>query len=113
MQAISRFKIASSFHIHERASFAEIANNCGLEESVLRRILRHAMTKHIFEESCKGFVTHTAPSKLLAQDPQIHDWVGASTDELWQGASQTVDALVKYPGSQEPSQTVNSFPNRM
>ncbi|KAI9873469.1 MAG: hypothetical protein M1830_000374 [Pleopsidium flavum] len=105
MQAISRFKIASSFPFHEEASFAQISKACGLNEPDLRRILRHAMTKHIFREPRKGVVVHTAASRLLAEDTQILDWVGASTDELWQAASQTVNAMVKYPGSQEPNQT--------
>ena len=109
MQAITRFNIASSFPIDKEASFAEISKACGLNESILRRILRHAMTKHIFKEPRKGMVAHTAASKLLADDAQIHDWVGASTDELWQGASQTVNALVKWPDSQEPNQTARSL----
>ena len=105
MQAITRFQIATAFPIHGDAPFSEIAKACGLDESILRRILRHAMTKNIFRESRKGIVSHTAVSKLLAEDQQMHDWVGASTDELWQGAAQTVNALIKYSGSQEPNQT--------
>ena len=50
-------------------------------------------------------MAHTAASKLLAEDQQIHDWIRVSTDELWQGAAQTVNAISKYPGSQEPYQT--------
>ena len=107
MQAITRFNIASSFPVHEEATFTEISNACGLNEQIVRRILRHAMTKHIFKEPRKGVVTHTAASRLLAENAQIRDWVGASTDELWQAASQTVNALMKYPGSQEPNQTVS------
>lgn len=51
-------------------------------------------------------MAHTAASRLLAEDSLMADWVGANTDELWQGVSQTVNAMVKYPGSQEPNQTV-------
>lgn len=106
MQAISRLKIASTFPIHEESSFAQISTVCGLNEPDVRRILRHAMTKHIFKEPRKGIVAHTAASRLLAEDPQILDWVATSTNELWQAASQTVNAMIKYPGSQEPNQTV-------
>lgn len=105
MQAITRFNIAKTFPPHEEVPFSQIAQSCALDESVLRRILRHAMTLDIFREPRKGVVAHTAIWKLLAEDQQIHDWVGASTDELWQGAAQTVNALAKYPGSQEPNQT--------
>ncbi|KAI9646018.1 hypothetical protein NHQ30_005456 [Ciborinia camelliae] len=105
MQAIGRFNIATSFPVHEEASYADIAKTCGVNELDVRRILRHAMTKRIFKEPRKGVVTHTAASRLLAEDSQVADWVGANTDELWQAASQTVNAMVKYPGSQEPNQT--------
>jgi hypothetical protein len=64
------------------------------------------MTKRIFHEPREGVVAHTAASRLIAEDSQISDWVGASTDELWQAAAQTVNAMVKYPGSQEPNETV-------
>ena len=107
MQAITRFNIASSFPIEREATFAEISNACGVDEPLVRRILRHAMTKYIFREPRKGFVTHTAASRLLAENAEIHDWVGASTDDLWQAASQTINALVKHPGSEEPNQTVS------
>ena len=109
MQAITHFKIASSFPVDEEASFAQISKACGLNEPDLRRLLRHAMTKHIFREPRKGMVCHTAASKLLAEDSQMSDWVSASTGELWQAASQTINAMVKFPGSQEPNQTVPIF----
>lgn len=106
MHAITRFNIASSFPVLEEASFGQISQSCGLAEPIVRRILRHAMTKHIFCEPRKGVVAHTAASRLLAQDEQMHDWVGSSTDDLWPAAAQTVNALVTYPNSQEPNQTV-------
>ena len=106
MHAITRFNIASSFPVYEEATFIEISKTCGLSEPVVRRILRHAMTKHIFKEPRKGIVAHTAASRLLAEDEQMRDWVGASTDDLWPAAANTVEALVTYPDSQEPNQTV-------
>ena len=106
MQAIVRFGIATSFPVREEVAYSTISNACGLDEPVLRRILRHAMTKHIFREPRTGFVIHTAASRLLAEDAQLRDWVSASTSEMWQAAAQTVNALVRFPGSQEPNQTV-------
>ena len=113
MHALTRFRIANTFPIHEEKSFSEIANACGLDESVMRRLLRHAMTKNIFREPRKGVISHTAVSRLLAEDSKLHDWVGASTDELWQAATQTINALIKYPRSQEPSQTGFALANNM
>lgn len=73
MQAIVRFNIAIGFPVHEEAPFASISNVCGLVDAVLRRIMRHAMTKHIFRESYKGYVVPTAASRLLAEDLQLRD----------------------------------------
>lgn len=96
--------------------------------SVLRRILRYAMTKHIFHEPEKGYVAHTAPSKALMQMPFIDDWLGMTCEEMWPAATkaslqrhlpevsgisvlttrcmQTVEALIKWPASEEPNHSV-------
>ncbi|RAL60731.1 hypothetical protein DID88_009837 [Monilinia fructigena] len=42
---------------------------------------------------------------IFTEEPQVADWVGTNADELWQAASQTVNAMVEYPESQEPNQT--------
>jgi len=62
--------------------------------------------QNIFCEPRPGVVAHSSVSRLLAEDQGMHDWVGASTDDLWQSASQLCNALVKYPGSEEPNETV-------
>ena len=108
MQAIVRFNMATIFPIHEEASFASISDVCGLAGPILRRVLRHAMTKHIFREPHKGYVVHMAASRLLAGESQLRDWVGASADELWQATLRTVNALVKFPGSQELNETLGN-----
>ena len=106
MQAISRFGIAKSFPVGEEATFETISKACNLDESITRRLLRYAMTQRIFHEPRKNVVAHTAASKLLAEDQVFSDWVGVSTDELWQAAAQTLNAMVKSPNSQEPNETV-------
>ncbi|KAK4041920.1 S-adenosyl-L-methionine-dependent methyltransferase [Parachaetomium inaequale] len=108
-QAIARFRLAHAFAPGTEASFADIAATTGLPEVNVRQIIRHAIIKDIFVEPRPGVVAHNAVSRLLAEDPVIHDWVGASNDDLWQGAAQTCSALEKYPGSQEPNET---FPER-
>ena len=105
LHAIYRFNIASSFPIHGDASYSQIAAACGLEELNVRRILRHAMTKHIFKEPRKGVVAHTALSRVLAEDSQMLDWVGAVTEDIWPATTQAINALVRYPGSQEANET--------
>ncbi|MCJ1244006.1 hypothetical protein MMC30_001203 [Trapelia coarctata] len=105
LQAIYRFKLASSFSVHDEASFDQIAAASGLDEPNVRRILRHAMTRHIFCEPRKGIVAHTALSRLLAEDAQMNDWIGAMTNDMWPANVRTVDALEKWPRSQESNET--------
>ncbi|GAB1315686.1 6-hydroxytryprostatin B O-methyltransferase [Madurella fahalii] len=104
-QAIARFRLAHAFAPGTEASFADIAAATGLPEVNVRQFIRHAIIKDIFIEPRPGVIAHNAVSRLLAEDPVIHDWVGASNDDLWQGAAQTCNALEKYPGSQEPNET--------
>ncbi|MCJ1463377.1 hypothetical protein MMC07_001984 [Pseudocyphellaria aurata] len=101
LQAIYRFDLANI--IQDEASYDEISQASGLKESDLRRILRHSMTNHIFREPRKGIVAHTAASKLLADSPNLRDELGVVTEELWPSAARTVDAMIKWPGSQEPN----------
>ncbi|KAI1499876.1 S-adenosyl-L-methionine-dependent methyltransferase [Biscogniauxia marginata] len=103
--AIIRFRLAHSFPVGSEASFSEIAAATCLSETNVRQILRQAVAKDIFLEPRPGIVAHNAVSRLLAEDKVMHDWVGASTDDLWQAAAQTCNALEKYPGSQEPNET--------
>ncbi|KAI8962773.1 S-adenosyl-L-methionine-dependent methyltransferase [Daldinia sp. FL1419] len=111
-QAITRFRIAHSFPVGKEASFANIAEATGLSETNVRQVIRHAIVKDIFSEPRPGFVAHNAVSRLLAEDQVIHDWVGASTDDLWQGASQACNAIEKFPGSQEPNETGFALANQ-
>ncbi|KAI0900092.1 S-adenosyl-L-methionine-dependent methyltransferase [Annulohypoxylon nitens] len=111
-QAITRFGLAHSFPVGGEATFAEIACATGMNEVLIRRIIRHAIMKDIFTEPCPGVVRHNAVSRLLAEDHVIHDWVGASTDDMWQAASQTCNAIAKYPNSSEPHETGFSLANQ-
>ena len=122
LQAICRFGLATSFPAGHEVSFAELAAASGLQEPLIRRIVRHAAAHHVFRESRRGFIVHTAASKVLSVDPQMRQWVGMVTEEMWPAAAkvcanfdscdtadvdlQAVEALAVWPGSQEPTHTV-------
>lgn len=86
LHAIYRFQIATSFS--NEANYEEIAKKCGLTEAQTRRILRHAMSYHVFRESSKGLVAHTSASKLLATNPVVRDSVGFLAEECWPAATR-------------------------
>lgn len=86
LQAINRFEIAKSFDIE--ATYDEIARSCGLGEFDVRRLIRTAMTYHIFHEPRPGVVAHTAASKFLAVSPGMEDSIALITEENWTSAAK-------------------------
>ncbi|KAL9031759.1 MAG: hypothetical protein Q9196_000236 [Gyalolechia fulgens] len=84
---------------------AEVAATAGLDESITRRILRHAISYRIFCEPYKGFIAHNSVSQYLAGNYHIRQWIGMVSDEMWPAATKTVEALEKWPGSDEPHHT--------
>jgi len=69
------------------------------------------MTYHIFREPAEGFVAHTPVSRALLESPLLLQWIGQSCEDMWPAATRTVDAMAKWPGSQEPNQTGFSIAN--
>ncbi len=88
LQAVCRFRFATSVSDGEEVSFAEMATTSGLPEHVVRRLVRQAAAHHIFREPHKGFVAHTAASHMLAVNPQMRQWVGMMTEEMWPAAAK-------------------------
>ena len=97
MQAITRFGIAQSFGPDEEISFSQLAQSTSLDEQVLRRLLRHAMTMRVFCEPRKGMVAHTAASRLLRQ-PHMHNWLSVGCDEMWPAAVRVSGSSLEYSG---------------
>ena len=87
--AVYRYKMASSFPVNETISFEALSTICGLNEVDLRRMVRHAMTNHIFQER-EGRVAHTAASRVLAEDDRINDIVGLMCEEMFPGAAKVL-----------------------
>lgn len=110
LEAVVCFDIQSRFPINEEASFATISQACGLAEDDTKRFLRLAMVDRIFKEPQKGVVAHTPASKALT-DPVLRDYIRETCQELWPAASRTVDAVMKWPYSEEPTHTGFSLAN--
>lgn len=69
-------------------TFTQLASASGLREEMVRRIVRHAAAYHIFREPRKGFIEHTAASKMLAVNPQMRQWILMVTEEMWPAATK-------------------------
>ena len=79
----------------------------------LRRLIRHAITNHIFCEPHPGYIAHTSSSRLLAEDAQMQALVGFMSEDIGLSVARTVDAMDKWPGSQEPRETGYQIANHM
>ncbi|KAB8295923.1 hypothetical protein EYC80_008743 [Monilinia laxa] len=105
LQAIYHYNIAKSIPLGGTATFEEIAQKVGLDVINVRRFMRHAMSNRIFQEVDPEVVSHTAASKMLAEDQSMMDWVGVCVEECWPSAGKTIEALTQYPSASEPTQT--------
>lgn len=96
LHAINRFKIAESFpEGTDEISYADLSLSTRLQETQLRRILRHAMTLRIFKESNQGLVGHTSASKMLTH-PNMHEWCGLICEEMWPAATKVCLFVTKF-----------------
>ncbi|KAK3937964.1 S-adenosyl-L-methionine-dependent methyltransferase [Diplogelasinospora grovesii] len=112
LQAIWEFRVAEAVPLDGTISFEELttkveALNDGLQIGVLnlRRFLRHAMLNRIFCEPTKNQVAHTRRSRLLLEDEPLKNWAGFMCHDLWPPMANAVNAMKKWPGSEEPTET--------
>lgn len=105
LRAIYHFEIAKSVPIGGDISYVELSKKTKVDPTNLRRLIRHAMTNFIFQEPRVGYVAHTSSSRLLAEDVQLQAWVGFFSEDLLGPVMKTVDAMDRWPDSQEPRNT--------
>lgn len=96
LQAICHFNLASKVSARGgHATFKEISLGTGLNESTVRRLLRHAMSYRIFHETENGTVAHTGASKYLAEKADMRSWIGMVSEEMWPAATKVRYLLSK------------------
>jgi len=105
LQFIYRYKVASLFPINEEISFATVAKIIGMGIVDTERILRMAISNRFFREPRTGILAHTSISKILATTPLLDSWIGLLTDEIWLASSKMLNAMAKWPDSDEANQT--------
>ncbi|KAK8081788.1 O-methyltransferase [Apiospora saccharicola] len=111
LQAIWEFKIAEAVPTSGSITFDELAAKIrertgkGILPFKLRILLRHAMTSRVFCEPQKGQVAHIQMSRLLATNPKSKARVGFLTGDLFPAFANAVNAVKRWPGSQESNET--------
>lgn len=107
---MARFNLAQAFPVEGETTFGELSAAVGLGETHIRKLVRHAITQKIFCEPRPGVIAHSACSRLIAEDEPMHSYLRFKTEDLWPAALHLCDAVAKWPGSEEPNQTVSSRP---
>lgn len=93
-----RFNIPAKVPPIGEISYHDLAQACGIEESVLRRVVRFAIVHHhIFHEKREGYVSHSAASELLADSEDAISGVGLMFDATYQGFAR-VSRLMSHQG---------------
>lgn len=82
-----------------------------LDESCVRRILRHAAAHGIFCEPTPGFVAHTPTSALLVREAAVRDLVAYGMFDMLPAGMRLADALQRFPGSLDPRDTGSALAN--
>ncbi|KAH9997808.1 sterigmatocystin 8-O-methyltransferase [Xylariaceae sp. FL0662B] len=104
LDAVCRFHIADMIPPGGQVSFGDISKQTGLDESLVRRLIRYAMAMRIFKEPEPGMVAHTKVSKFLTI-PYANAWLSHGAQEAWPASARMVDAMQKWPSSEEPNET--------
>ena len=87
LQAVVQLDLPRILWIGEQSSYAELSEACNINETDLRRLLRHAMSNHVFEE-LDGLAPHTAASRPLAENEALGNMVGMLTHEMFPSATR-------------------------
>ena len=74
----------------------DLATALDLEEFDVSRIVRFASVyHHVFQEKIPGYVSHTAASRYLVEDPNAMAALGFMFDECYPSFAHTVEAMQK------------------
>ncbi|KAM0741261.1 hypothetical protein ACQRIT_004118 [Beauveria bassiana] len=111
LEVICEFRVAEAVPPTGSIPYADLAlkieHLTGIKVIVsdLKCILRLAMANYLFSEPIPNHVAHSRSSLLMLEDPSVASWVGMFTTDLLRPIVNTVEAMKKWPGSQEPNET--------
>ncbi|KAJ4147764.1 hypothetical protein LMH87_002270 [Akanthomyces muscarius] len=97
LQIINHYGIAALVPTSGTISFTELESKTSLDAINLARIMRHAMTNHIFCEPTPGTIAHTALSRCLAEDAALQDWIGFNSEDIFPASANVLKSLQEYP----------------
>ncbi|XWW98370.1 hypothetical protein V2A60_006370 [Cordyceps javanica] len=111
LEAICEFRVAEAVPPTGSIPYADLAakiehlTGTRVIVSDLKCIMRLAMANNLFSEPCPNHVAHSRSSLLLLEDPGVASWVAMFTTDLLRPIVNTVEAMKRWPGSQESNET--------
>lgn len=78
-------------------SLEDLQKVTSLDPVNLVRVLRHAMTNHVFREPIPGHFAHTAASLEFSEDVSLQAWTGFVAEDILPAGAHTIEALRSYP----------------
>lgn len=77
-------------------SYRDLARRAGVPEQVLRSVARMAMTAGLLREPTKGHVEHSATSRLMAANADVHAWASYMCEWSAPTAARMADAHQRW-----------------
>ena len=81
VHSVVRLGIAENFP-PRGTKVQDLANKLNLRESLIRRLLAHCATHHIYYQASPDFFVHTAASKVLTENEGMRKWILIGAEEL-------------------------------
>lgn len=81
VHSIIRLGIAEAFPA-QGTTVHDLAQKTSLRESLVRRLLAHCATHHVYKQTTNDFYVHTAASRILAENGGMRQWVLIGAEEL-------------------------------
>lgn len=104
---LNQFNFWNAVPIGGWATYAEITAQVNLPESIVRRVLKYAISIRIFSSANDkpDSVCHTSISALPARNRLYQNWLRHLLEEAGPGSLHVAESLEKFSsGKQEPSQ---------
>jgi len=105
LRFVYHYKLATYVPDDGAISFSELGLASGVDETLVRRFVQHAIINRFFLESTPGFVSHSTASLLLKQNAGMQDTVGFLLNDIAPASTHVIEAMQRWPLSGEPTET--------
>ncbi|KAJ5263651.1 hypothetical protein N7478_011256 [Penicillium angulare] len=95
----------------EGISVQDLAKKVNLDVNIVRRIMTHAATYHVFYQPELDYFVHTASSRILTEGEGMRNWCLMGIGETLPATFKIPDVLTKYGFSEEPENSAWSVHN--